>query len=104
MPQPSRTTLPDVVGPIQAYPYSAALKECLDLNNKNTYWIYSEAEKKILRLVILPQQEAEVGTFYCGCRIIIENKITYLCMSINAGMYEPPEIAYDRAMAVIGRR
>lgn len=113
MPQPTRTTASDGVGPIQPFPFDGALRECADITQDRTYWCFIEDVQQIMRMEIdvddpIQLRLAKIG--YGGVRIVAFKGFSYTTMSMSkakigqAQKQETPEQAYDRAMGVVGKR
>lgn len=99
MPNPEQTTSPNQVGPIQSYPYYAAIPLCHDVVT-DLVWIYNEVDLRLSRSGILGAEESFESSYCGGIRIVIQNGWRYMALAMD--LYrESPVAAYNRAMSII---
>lgn len=101
----------DNVGPVQLYPFYPALQVCKNTAcypKYNRYWIFDDTTQKVFSMEILPCQFDQAEKLYLGgARGVIQDGMIYFCLAMakdSMHLEDTPEKAYDRAMAIVGKR
>lgn len=97
---PTKTSLPDSIGPLQQMDLQSALNATYDVT-LDQYWVFHEGHKLVFRMTTEGQTRYQYGG---GIRVVYQGGLIYTVMSVVINKpNSTPADDYDRAMSIVKR-